>query len=222
MLTRFDTAPGCQGTAGERSLAAGTISAREAAMRMLVRLVAVMAAGTFGPAEAGVTVSDQDAVTSKSGPAVVGRPVDVSKTPSPGGPVPIPYPNTGMNDPQGRKPAKGAPASAKDKRAIRRSADEAARKTKVESLPIKQSGAALKPDGRPVLMLTPLDTAGSPAGARDAGMQKSANPPPAAKSVPGTTSVMVLPHRARPKTAVRARFHPARSPRRRCFSPRRR
>jgi Toxin PAAR-like domain len=119
------------------------------------------AAGGAGAAAGGSAAAGGE----KTGGGGAQAPVSVAKTPSGPAPVPIPYPNVAIKDPDARKNAKGSPAPTKNASAIKKSTgDEAGARRgvvsgmKTDKVEFKQGSPRVKSEGKPVLMLTPLDS----------------------------------------------------------------
>lgn len=138
-------------------------------MRGIVQIALAFAAAASlaGVVHAGSTV---DTVTRNSGGIQSSAP-DVARTPSPGGPVPIPYPNMGEVKPDmEKKPVQSSKeVPLKNKSQFKQSTgDEAGtikgvvsgdNKGKIE---FTQGSATVKREGSPIILLSPIDQYNTP------------------------------------------------------------
>jgi hypothetical protein len=143
-------------------------------MRSIVQIALAFAAaaGLAGVVHAGSTVATTVDTESKNSGGTQASPVNVAKTPSPGGPVPIPYPNIGGVKPgMENKPVQSSKkVPLKDKSQFKQSTgDEAGtikgvvsdndNKGKIE---FTQGSATLKREGSPIILLSPIDQYNTP------------------------------------------------------------
>lgn len=129
-------------------------------MRSIVQvaLAFASAAGLAGVAHAQSTVGAAMGTETKNSGGIQAIAPDVAKTPSPGGPVPIPYPNIGGIKPDmQKKPVQSSKeVPLKNKSQFRQSTGDEA------GTSITQGSATVKIEGSPVILLSPIDQHNAP------------------------------------------------------------